>query len=101
MDSMSQSHVSQLPSFMGVGNYNWDPYRLIEASSLLRSLPLVIRHNLNGLLGLSNLGKNKKTVELLEQVVQIKETALAEGHPYRLALQHALAVAGEGGYRIA
>jgi hypothetical protein len=53
MDSMSQSHISRLPSFIEVGNDNWDPYRLIEASSLLTSLSLVTRHILNGSLRLS------------------------------------------------
>ena len=42
---------------------------------------------------LSNLGKSKETVQLLEQVVQILETTLAADHPNRLTSQHALAVA--------
>ena len=41
--------------------------------------------------GLMNLGRNKDTVALLEQVAKIKETTLPETHPSRLASQHALA----------
>ncbi|EGU74971.1 hypothetical protein FOXB_14518, partial [Fusarium oxysporum f. sp. conglutinans Fo5176] len=40
-------------------------------------------------------GQIKKAVELLEHIVTIRETTLAENHPNRLALQHALA----GAYR--
>ncbi|KFZ01814.1 hypothetical protein V500_00606 [Pseudogymnoascus sp. VKM F-4518 (FW-2643)] len=40
---------------------------------------------------LVNLGKNQKAVELLEEVVKIREAILAEDHPDRLASQHALA----------
>jgi tetratricopeptide (TPR) repeat protein len=39
---------------------------------------------------LYNLGKSKKAVVLLEQVVKIEETILAEDHPDQLALQHEL-----------
>ncbi|OBT39283.1 hypothetical protein VE00_10598 [Pseudogymnoascus sp. WSF 3629] len=42
---------------------------------------------------LVNLGHNKRAVELLEQVVKIKEATLAEDHPSRLASQHELAIA--------
>jgi tetratricopeptide (TPR) repeat protein len=44
---------------------------------------------------LINLGMNKEAVALLEQVVKIRETTLAETHPDRLASQHALAMAYE------
>ncbi|TVY32372.1 Kinesin light chain [Lachnellula occidentalis] len=50
---MSQRHVSQLPSFMIAHAEEWDPYRLLEAASLLASLSLVTRHNLRGEVGLS------------------------------------------------
>jgi tetratricopeptide (TPR) repeat protein len=42
---------------------------------------------------LSNIGKNKKAVSLLEQVVEIRTTTLAADHPSRLASQQALALA--------
>jgi tetratricopeptide (TPR) repeat protein len=42
---------------------------------------------------LFNLGKNKKAVALLEQVIKIKGTTLGPDHPDRLASQHALASA--------
>jgi len=41
------------------------------------------------------MGKHKKAVALLEQVLAIQATALAETHPHRLASQHALAVVYE------
>jgi len=41
---------------------------------------------------LSNMGKHKKAVALLEQVLAIQATALAETHPDRLASQHVLAM---------
>jgi len=43
--------------------------------------------------GLITLGENKKAVAVLEQVVKIKETTLAEDHPKRLTSQHTLASA--------
>jgi hypothetical protein len=216
---LSQSHVLSLPSFVVTENVEWDSYRLLEATSLLASLSLVTRHDLDGSPGismhllthawakdrqnikeqgvawitsgcvlgfsrsnnhlwqtqerrllphilsyisinvknafsftseatilpiilrcgqallqmrqdstlgrllqdafsglklksdqpseeflplydlqarsLSNLGKSKETVPLLEQVVKIRETTQAEDHPSRLASQHALAVAYE------
>lgn len=51
--AISQSHVSQLPSFLVAEADEWDPFRLTEASSKLASLSLVIRHDLEGLQGLS------------------------------------------------
>jgi hypothetical protein len=42
---------------------------------------------------LSNLGQSQTAVNLLEQVVEIGATTLAETHPHRLASQHALAIA--------
>ncbi|KAL5345345.1 hypothetical protein ACLOAV_009716 [Pseudogymnoascus australis] len=42
---------------------------------------------------LVNLGHNKKAVNLLEQVVKIREATLAEDSPSRLSSQHMLAVA--------
>jgi tetratricopeptide (TPR) repeat protein len=53
MDAMSRSHVLRLPSFMVAESDEWDPYRLVEASSLLVSLSLATRHDLDGLPGLS------------------------------------------------
>jgi hypothetical protein len=41
----------------------------------------------------SNIGKNKKAVSLLEQMVEIRTTTLAADHPSRLASQHELALA--------
>jgi tetratricopeptide (TPR) repeat protein len=40
-----------------------------------------------------NMGHARQAVALLEHVVKIKETTLAETHPYRLGPQHALAIA--------
>jgi hypothetical protein len=42
---------------------------------------------------LSVFGKEKKAVELLEHVVRVRETTLAEDHPDRLTSQHELAIA--------
>jgi hypothetical protein len=53
IDTLSMQHLSRLPGFIGVTSTEWDPYRLVEASSLLASLCLVTRHNSDGLLGLS------------------------------------------------
>jgi hypothetical protein len=53
LDAMSRSHVLRLPSFLVAEGDEWDPFRLIEASSKLVSLSLVIRHDLNGIVGLS------------------------------------------------
>ncbi|KAG4440379.1 hypothetical protein IFR05_004119 [Cadophora sp. M221] len=138
VDEFSQDHVSQLPSFIDPKEDEWDPFRLTEASSLLASLSLATRHDLDGGMTLSmhplthawakdrqdpkcqdtffelkqspnelsreflplydlqarsliNLGKSKEAVALLEQVVRIRETMLAETHPDRLASQHELA----------
>ena len=44
---------------------------------------------------LTNLGRNKEAVTLLEQAVEIKGTILAETHPDRLTSQHELAGAYE------
>ncbi|KAA6409764.1 MAG: kinesin light chain 1 [Lasallia pustulata] len=44
---------------------------------------------------LGYLGKSKEAVQLLKQVVEIRESTLAESHPDRLASQHALAIAYE------
>jgi tetratricopeptide (TPR) repeat protein len=49
----NSSHVSLLPSFIGAKDQEWDPYRLVEASSLLVSLSLATRHDLEGSIGLS------------------------------------------------
>ncbi|KAH6673515.1 hypothetical protein B0J14DRAFT_50159 [Halenospora varia] len=53
MDALSRGHLSRLPSFVVVDSNEWDPFRLLEASSLLVSLSLVTRHDLDGLPGLS------------------------------------------------
>ncbi|KAH8674828.1 hypothetical protein BGZ60DRAFT_279597 [Tricladium varicosporioides] len=53
IDTISQSHVKQLPGFLVAENHQWDPFRLNEASSELVSLSLVTRHDINGLVGLS------------------------------------------------
>ena len=42
---------------------------------------------------LSNLGKSKEAVAILEQVVEIRQATLAEDHPARLNSQHELAMA--------
>jgi hypothetical protein len=55
------------------------------------SLPL---YNLQAR-SLLNTKKSKKVVVLLEQVVKIKETTLAEDHPSRLASQYILAIVYE------
>ncbi|KAF2803835.1 uncharacterized protein BDZ99DRAFT_546416 [Mytilinidion resinicola] len=43
MDSLSREHISRLPEFISTPADAWDPYRLIEASSLLASLSLVTK----------------------------------------------------------
>jgi tetratricopeptide (TPR) repeat protein len=53
IDTMSRSHVLRLPGFLIAESDEWDPFRLIEASSKLVSLSLVMRHDLNGIVGLS------------------------------------------------
>ena len=53
IDSLSMQHVSRLPGFIGADGDKWDPYRLIEASSLLGSHSLVTRQDLDGSSGLS------------------------------------------------
>ncbi|KAL9117774.1 MAG: hypothetical protein Q9187_005686 [Circinaria calcarea] len=53
MSAMSRSHVLRLPSFILADSNEWDAYRLVEASSLLVSLSLVARHDLDGSSGLS------------------------------------------------
>ncbi|KAH6694346.1 P-loop containing nucleoside triphosphate hydrolase protein, partial [Leptodontidium sp. MPI-SDFR-AT-0119] len=53
ISEFTRDHVSQLPSFIVSEEGEWDPFRLTEASSLLVSLSLVTRHNLNSYLGLS------------------------------------------------
>ncbi|KAG9239961.1 P-loop containing nucleoside triphosphate hydrolase protein, partial [Calycina marina] len=53
IDEFSLYHVSQLPSFIVLEKDEWNSFRLIEAISLLASLSLVIRHDLDGDLGLS------------------------------------------------
>jgi len=50
---LSQSHVLSLPSFVVAENVEWDSYRLVEATSLLASLSLVTRHDLDGSPGIS------------------------------------------------
>ena len=51
--NLSLDHLKQFPSFIVEDSNIWDPYRLIEASSLLASHSLVIRHDSNTLPGLS------------------------------------------------
>ena len=53
IDEFSQSHASLSPSFIVPEEDKWDPFRVTEASSLLISLSLVTRHNLDNYLGLS------------------------------------------------
>jgi tetratricopeptide (TPR) repeat protein len=53
IDEFTQHHVSQLPSFMVLEDDKWDPFRLTEASSLLVSLSLITRQDLDSYLGLS------------------------------------------------
>ncbi|KAH9203233.1 P-loop containing nucleoside triphosphate hydrolase protein [Leptodontidium sp. 2 PMI_412] len=53
VDEFSQDHVLQLPSFIVLEQDEWDPFRLIEAVSLLASLSLVTRHDLVSGRGLS------------------------------------------------
>jgi len=65
--------------FMQLGN---DPQKPLE-----ESLPLYDLHARS----LLHLGKNTEAVELLQHVVQIRETKLAEDHPDRLGSQHELA----------
>ena len=47
IDEFSRDHVSQLPSFMDPEEDEWDCFRLTEASSLLASLSLATRHDLD------------------------------------------------------
>ncbi|OBT53876.1 hypothetical protein VE04_06248 [Pseudogymnoascus sp. 24MN13] len=56
IDQFSPEHVSRFLNFMDFivpEEDEWDPFRLIEASSLLASLSLVARHDLDGRMGLS------------------------------------------------
>ena len=53
IDKFSSDHILQLPSFMVPEDDAWNPFRLTEASSLLLSLSLVTRHNLDSYSGLS------------------------------------------------
>ncbi|KAM3067116.1 hypothetical protein ACMFMG_011672 [Clarireedia jacksonii] len=53
IDALSRSHTLRLPSFLVAEDDEWDPFRLIEASSQLVSLSLVIRHGIDSLVGLS------------------------------------------------
>jgi hypothetical protein len=46
-------HVSELPGFVVADETEWDSYRLAEATSLLTSLSLVARHDLDGSPGIS------------------------------------------------
>ncbi|KAH9216666.1 P-loop containing nucleoside triphosphate hydrolase protein [Leptodontidium sp. 2 PMI_412] len=48
INDFSQDHVLQLPSFIVRKEDEWDPFRLIKASSLLASLSLATRHDLDG-----------------------------------------------------
>ncbi|KAH8648332.1 hypothetical protein BGZ60DRAFT_499727, partial [Tricladium varicosporioides] len=53
MDALSRNHILLLPSFLVAEDDEWDPYRLIEASSRLVSLSLITRHDLDYSVGLS------------------------------------------------
>ncbi|PQE34078.1 Tetratricopeptide-like helical domain protein [Rutstroemia sp. NJR-2017a WRK4] len=53
IDAISRNHVLRLPGFLGAEGDEWDPFRLIEASSQLISLSLVMRHGVDGLVELS------------------------------------------------
>ncbi|KIM94317.1 hypothetical protein OIDMADRAFT_184403 [Oidiodendron maius Zn] len=53
INDISKDHVLLLPSFLVADGDEWDPYRLIEASSKLSSLSLVTRHDLEGSIRLS------------------------------------------------
>jgi tetratricopeptide (TPR) repeat protein len=53
IDEFSRDHVLQLPKFMVPDEDKWDDFRLTEASSLLASLSLATRQDLNGCVGLS------------------------------------------------
>ncbi|TVY45402.1 Kinesin light chain [Lachnellula subtilissima] len=48
IDEFSRDHVLRLPSFMDPEEDEWDPFRLTEATSILASLSLVTRHDLDG-----------------------------------------------------
>ncbi|KAL5324993.1 hypothetical protein ACEPPN_006115 [Leptodophora sp. 'Broadleaf-Isolate-01'] len=48
IDEFSRDHVSKLPGFMVPQEAEWDPFRLTEASSLLVSLSLATRLDLDG-----------------------------------------------------
>ncbi len=53
IDDMSRSHALRLHSFLVIEGGEWDDFRLIEASSKLVSLSLVIQHDLDGKMGFS------------------------------------------------
>ncbi|KFY82785.1 hypothetical protein V498_08453 [Pseudogymnoascus sp. VKM F-4517 (FW-2822)] len=53
IDTVTTSHVSQLPTFIIADSDEWDSYRLTEARYLLASLSLVIQHDLDSSPGLS------------------------------------------------
>ena len=53
IDEFSRDHVLQLPSFIDPEEDEWDRFRLTEASSLLASLSLATRYDLDGGMALS------------------------------------------------
>jgi tetratricopeptide (TPR) repeat protein len=53
IDEFSRDHVLQLPKLLGPDEDKWDHFRLTEASSLLASLSLATRQDLNSCVGLS------------------------------------------------
>ncbi|KAK8905606.1 hypothetical protein QC760_005530 [Botrytis cinerea] len=53
IDDLSRNHVLRLPGFLVAEGDEWDSFRLVEATSQLVSLSLIIQHNVDGLVGLS------------------------------------------------
>ena len=53
IDEFSRDHVLRLPKLMVADDDEWDQFRLTEASSLLASLSLATRQDLNSCMGLS------------------------------------------------
>ncbi|ATZ48853.1 hypothetical protein BCIN_04g00730 [Botrytis cinerea B05.10] len=53
IDDLSRNHVLRLPGFLVAEGDEWDSFRLVEATSQLVSLSLIIQHNADGLVGLS------------------------------------------------
>ena len=76
---MSKDHVLRLPSFMVGESDTWDSYRLFEASSLLVSLSLATRHDVDGQFGLSMHALTHTWAKDRQELAQQDEAWVATG----------------------